>query len=221
MTLELDRDISGLSLSWSTPKHSTDVPWCVGQHGMGCPPLHEPSPLKNLHERQGLLLLSWCQPEPASTEETCEGASSGSDIPRVWVCPDGFLSSAGQEGGAVPAGLAPNRQPGGGDSLCQEPPACPQQREGQSHRGEWGGMCTLMASPCLKSQDPAGCLVLFGGLFGLLLQAGLALPTCHPRAESQVASLLHLPSNSGFQCQWVDLLALNPLTCDTAEPVTL
>lgn len=139
MTLELDRDISGLSLSWSTPKHSTDVPWCVGQHGMGCPPLHEPSPLKNLHERQGLLLLSWCQPEPASTEETCEGASSGSDIPRVWVCPDGFLSSAGQEGGAVPAGLAPNRQPGGGDSLCQEPPACPQQREGQSHRGEWGG----------------------------------------------------------------------------------
>lgn len=63
--------------------------------------------------------------------------------------------------------------------------------------------------------------MLFDGLFGLLLQAGLALPTCHPRAESLVASLLHLPGSSGFQPQWVDLLALNPLTHDRGEPVML
>lgn len=41
-------------------------------------------------------------------------------------------------------------------------------------------------------------LALFDGLFGLLLQPGLALPTCCPRAESPVASLLqqHLPGHS-------------------------
>lgn len=58
-------------------------------------------------------------------------------------------------------------------------------------------------------------------LSDLLLQAGLALPTCHPWAETLVASLLHLPSSYGFQLQWVDLLALNPLSCDRGEPVML
>lgn len=43
------------------------------------------------------------------------------------------------------------------------------------------------------------CLVLFDGLFGLLLQLGLALPTCCHKAESPLASLLqqHLPGHSG------------------------
>lgn len=95
------------------------------QHGRDCPPLHEPLHLKNLHERQGLFLLSWCQPEVTSTKEKCQGASSGwLRHPHCWggaepqQCRDGFLSLAGQEGSAVPAGLAPNQQPGGGDSLC-------------------------------------------------------------------------------------------------------
>lgn len=43
------------------------------------------------------------------------------------------------------------------------------------------------------------CLVLFDGLFGLLLQLGLALQTCCHKAESPLALLLqeHLPSHSG------------------------
>lgn len=148
--------------------------------------MREPPPFTNLHKRQSLFLLSWCQPELTSPKEVCKGASSGSDIPSVWVVPepqlccDEFLFLAGQEGGAVPAGLAPNQQPGGGDSLCQEPPARSQQREGQSHCGEWGGDGTAMAHLSLLTQEPAGCLVFFGVLFGMLQQAGLALPTCRP-----------------------------------------
>lgn len=42
----------------------------------------------------------------------------------------------GQEGGVLPAGLAPDWKPSGGDCLCQNPTARSVLCEGQPHRGK-------------------------------------------------------------------------------------
>lgn len=73
----------------------------------------------------------------------------------------------------MPTGLAPNQQPSGGDNLRQEPPARPQQREGQPHRGEWGWQAGwgFHGTPCRRadSHKPAGLPVLFSPSLGLAL----------------------------------------------------